>query len=128
MAIYQRPGDILHAEVVKISDENLVALFNELAGIRRLEKHGMVLHFLQQVFQPFPPYHPQKLKSGELNPGSILRTTVKNVVNTRIYALCYEIGLFCGKGSIENHHRLQLYQIINWLYPQKKKKRTGFAG
>ncbi len=124
MAIYQRPADILHAEIINVSDENLVALFNELAGTRRVVKHGMVIHFLQQVFQPFPPYRPQKLKSAELSPDSVLRKTVKNVVTTRIYALCYEIARFCDKGSIENHHRMQLYQVINWLYPQKKKKHS----
>ncbi|MDP2884305.1 MAG: hypothetical protein Q8P51_04705 [Ignavibacteria bacterium] len=115
-----------HKKTEEIVDEDLQSLFNEIAELRNVSRSGMVIQFLHQALDPFPPMKGKKFSKLELLPGSLLLKKVRDVAKTEIYKLCIDLAMIAKIGTIENHNNLTLFGLLNKISftDDKSKKRV----
>ena len=112
-----------HTNVEEIEDQSLQDLFAEIAELRQIIIQDSALSFLQQAMQPLPPQKQIKLEKLELLPQSILRKKIKEISQTEIYKLCFDLAKIYKMGSIENMGSVALYSFFNKALLEKKKKK-----
>lgn len=118
----------LRTDISLINDNSILTLLSEISDLRGEILRGMVQQFLTQSLHPFDNNQKrQPIKKSEFSIEQLLRSKVKDLKDTEIYKLCFDLVYFSGKGHIDDYDGTQVYVLLNKTIPNmskgKKKKR-----
>lgn len=115
-----------HTNIEKITDRHLVGLFDEIFQLRGEKIEGMVIHFLEQSFYPFPHTKKKKFEKHDFLSQYYLLQKIGKLRDTEIYKLCIDLVAIFKMGHIEYFHGTALYTFLNRAIkdePKRKKRK-----
>lgn len=114
--------DILHPKIENISDHDLLALIEEIHGLRKERKEGLVIHYLIQSLHPPFKHKIIPINKSEFKYNPILQQQVKKLPDI-LYHLCIELVDTFEIGHIENHDGSKFYVFLNRAITDTRKRK-----